>query len=114
MKVLGLSAGTLNGANDSLCKEALMAAQEAGAEIEFINVQQLNIKHCTGCKACVMGLFGGKGNACVLKDDLQWLIDKMMDADGIVWAAPIFEKCGPGIFHTIMDRFGPVWIAATS
>lgn len=107
MKVLGLSAGTLNGANDSLCKEALMAAQEAGAEIEFINVTQLDIKHCTGCKACVMGLFSGRGNGCVLKDDLQWLIDKMFDADGIIWAAPIFEKCAPGLFHTIMDRFGP-------
>ena len=34
MKVLGLSAGTLNGANDSLCKEALMAAKDAGAEID--------------------------------------------------------------------------------
>ena len=107
MKVLGLSAGTLNGANDSLCKEALMAAKDAGAEIEFINITKLDIKHCTGCKACVMGLFGGKGNACVLKDDMQWLIDKMLDADGILYAAPIFEKCGPGIHHTLMDRFGP-------
>ena len=107
MKVLGLSAGTLNGANDSLCKEALMAAKDAGAEIEFINITKLDIKHCTGCKACVMGLFGGKGNACVLKDDMQWLIDKMLDADGIIYAAPIFEQCGPGIHHTLMDRFGP-------
>ena len=107
MKILGLSAGTLNGANDSLCKEALMAAQEMGAEIEFINVHQLNIKHCTGCKACVASLFSGRGNGCVIKDDFQWLVDKMFDADGIIWAAPIFEKCAPGIFHTIMDRFGP-------
>ena len=83
MKILGISGGTLNGANDSLCKEALMAAQEAGAEIEFINLNTLDLKPCTGCKACVMGLFSGKGNACVLKDDMQWLIDKMLDADGI-------------------------------
>ena len=60
MKILGLSCGTLNGSNDTMCKEALMAAQEAGAEIEFINLHQLNIKHCTGCKACVMGLFSGR------------------------------------------------------
>jgi NAD(P)H-dependent FMN reductase len=107
MKVLGLSCGTLNGSNDAMCKEALMAAQEAGAEVEFINLHQLDIKHCTGCKACVMGLFSGRGNACVIKDDFQWLVDKMYDADGIVWAVPIFEKCAPGIFHTVMDRFGP-------
>ncbi|HCO62167.1 MAG TPA: FMN reductase [Clostridiales bacterium] len=107
MKILGLSAGTLNGANDTMCKEALMGAQAAGAEIEFVNVHQLNIQHCTGCKACVASLFSGRGNGCVIRDDLQWLIDKMFDADGIIWAAPIFEKCAPGIFHTIMDRFGP-------
>lgn len=70
MKILGISYGTLNGGNDTMVKEALMGAQEVGAEIEFINANTLNIKHCTGCKACVMGLFSGRGNACVLKDDM--------------------------------------------
>ena len=107
MKILGLSGGTPNGSNDAMCKEALMGAQECGAEVEFINLNQLEIKHCTGCKACVMSLFSGRGNACVLKDDFQWLVDKMYDADGIVWAVPIFEKCASGLFHTVMDRFGP-------
>ena len=107
MKVLGLSCGTPNGSNDAMCKEALMAAQEAGAEVEFINLNQLDIKHCTGCKACVMSLFSGRGNACILMDDFQWLTDKMYDADGIIWAVPIFEKCASGLFHTVMDRFGP-------
>lgn len=107
MKILGISAGTNGGSNDAMCKEALMAAKEAGAEVEFINLHKLDICHCTGCKACVMGLFSGRGNGCVLKDDFQWLVDKMYDADGIVWAVPIFEKCAPGIFHTVMDRFGP-------
>ena len=32
MKILGISSGTLNGSNDSMCKEGLMGAQEAGAE----------------------------------------------------------------------------------
>ena len=104
MKILGLSGGTPNGSNDAMCKEALMGAQECGAEVEFINLNQLEIKHCTGCKACVMSLFSGRG---VLKDDFQWLVDKMYDADGIVWAVPIFEKCASGLFHTVMDRFGP-------
>lgn len=107
MKILGISYGTLNGGNDTMVKEALMGAQEAGAEIEFINASILNIHHCTGCKSCVMSLFSGRGNACVLKDDMQWLIDKMYDADGLVFSVPIFEKCATGLFHTTMDRFGP-------
>ncbi|WP_277935409.1 NAD(P)H-dependent oxidoreductase [Parablautia muri] len=31
----------------------------------------------------------------------------MLDADGILFAVPIFEKGAPGNFHTLMDRFGP-------
>ena len=54
MKILGLSGGTPNGANDALCKEALMAAKEQGAEIEFINLNTLDLKPCTGCKACAI------------------------------------------------------------
>ena len=107
MKILGVSYGTLNGGNDTMVKEALMGAQEMGAEIEFINATILDIKHCTGCKACVMGLFSGRGNACVLKDDMQWLQDKMFEADGLIISTPIFEKCASGLFHTTMDRFGP-------
>jgi multimeric flavodoxin WrbA len=84
-----------------------MGAKEEGAEIEFIRLLDLEIKPCTGCISCVMSMMNGKGNACVIKDDLQWLQDKMLDADGIIFAAPIFEKGTPGLVHTIMDRFGP-------
>ncbi len=107
MKVLGISFGTKNGTNDSICKEALLGAKEAGAEIEFIQMSTLDIKHCTGCCACVKTLLSGKGSMCVLKDDFEWLLDKMKDADGIVIADPIFEEGASGLFHTIMDRFGP-------
>jgi len=107
MKILGISGGTKNGNNDAMCKEALMGAKEIGAEVEFIRLMDLDIKHCTGCLACVGALFSGKGNMCVLKDDFDWLLDKMLDADGIVVALPIFEKGVPGIFQTITDRFGP-------
>lgn len=107
MKILGLSAGTKNGSNDAMCKEALMGAQEMGAEIEFIRLLDLDIKHCTGCIACVKALMSGRGNLCAIKDDFNWLLDKMLDADGIVVADPIFEKGAAGIFRTITDRFGP-------
>lgn len=107
MKVLGISFGTKNGTNDSLCIEALMGAQEAGAEIEFIQMSKLNIQHCTGCCTCSKTLLSGKGNMCILKDDFEWLLDKMLDADGIIICDPIFEEGASGLFHTITDRFGP-------
>ena len=113
MKILGISLGRKNGTNDCMCKEALMAAKEMGAEVEFIQMFDLDIKHCTGCTACTTTAFSGRGNKCVIKDDFEWLVDKMYDADGIVFAVPIFEEGAPGIFHTIMDRFGPRMDKAT-
>lgn len=107
MKILGISFGSKNGNNDAMCKEALMGAQEKGAEIEFINMQNLHIEHCTGCTACVMSLMSGKGGGCVIKDDFEWLRGKMMDADGIVFVVPIFEEGATGLYHTITDRMGP-------
>lgn len=107
MKVLGISFGTKNGTNDSVCMEALMGAKETGAEVEFIRMSSLDIQHCTGCCACVKTLLSGKGNMCILKDDFDWLLDKMLDADGVIITDPIFEEGASGLFHTITDRFGP-------
>ncbi len=107
MKILGISFGTKNGTNDSLCIEALMGAKETGAEVEFIRMSELDIKHCTGCCACSRALVTGKGNMCVLKDDFDWVRDKILDADGVLISDPIFEEGASGLFHTFMDRFGP-------
>ncbi|MFQ7453753.1 MAG: flavodoxin family protein [Flavonifractor plautii] len=90
-----------------MCIEALMGAKEMGAEVEFIQLQNLHIEHCTGRTACVQSVLGGRGGKCVLKDDFDWSLDKMLDADGIVFSTPIFEKGATGLFHTITDRFGP-------
>lgn len=107
MKVLGISAGTKNGNNDAMCKEALMGAKTQGAEVEFIRLLDLHIEHCTGCIACVGGLMSGRGGKCILKDDFEWLKEKMFEADAIVFTVPIFEKGAAAIFRTITDRFGP-------
>ena len=106
-KVLGISFGTKNGNNECVCKEVLKGAEETGCEVEFIRAQDLDIKHCTGCIACVKSHMSGRGNRCIHKDDFDWLAWKMFTADGIIMVDPIFETGASGLFHTIMDRFGP-------
>jgi multimeric flavodoxin WrbA len=111
MKILGVSGGSNNGTNDAMCKEALMGAKEAGAEIEFVHLLNLNIKPCTGCVSCVTGsdgIMNGGSGKCVIKDDLPWFEDKYYDADGIIFVLPVFEKGIPGFFKCIQDRLsGP-------
>ena len=113
-KIVGVSFGTKNGNNDTICKAVLLAAKEAGCEVEFIRAMDLDIKHCTGCITCVKMLMSGTKNMCIHKDDFDWLAFEMFNADGVVMVDPIFETGASGLFHTIMDRFGPVWTPATT
>ena len=107
MKILGLSCGTKNGNNDTMCRVALEAAKEMGAEIEFIHVFDWDIKYCSGCVACSRGLVMGKGMICSQKDDYAALFDKMAEADGVLIVDPIYESGGSGLFHVLCDRMGP-------
>ena len=106
-KIVGVSFGTKNGNNDCICKEVLKACQDEGCEIEFIRAMDLDIRHCTGCITCVKMLMSGTRNMCVHKDDFDWLAFEMFNADGVIMVDPIFETGASGLFHTIMDRFGP-------
>ena len=110
MKILGISGGTKNGNNDAMCREALMGVKEVcpDAEIEFIRLLDLDLKPCTGCIACVGKIMQGKNSSCVIKDDYEWLKNKMLDADGVIFVTPIFEKGAMGAFKILQDRFaGP-------
>ena len=89
-----LSFGTRNGNNDTMCRVALEAAKEMGAEIEFIHVFDWDIKYCTGCVACSRSLVMGKGMVCSQKDDFAKLFDKMAEADGVLVVDPIYESGG--------------------
>ncbi len=107
MKIVGISLGTRNGMNDSVCKEALHSASELGAEVSFIHLMDWNIEDCTGCVACSRAIISGKGNICSRKDDFEDFWNNLLEADGILFVGPIFEKGASGLYQTLTDRFGP-------
>lgn len=107
MKILGVSVGTRNGNNDTMCRVALEKAKELGADIEFIHLWDWDIRPCTGCVACSRGLVMGKGMICSQKDDFAAFYEKMVEADGVLIVDPIFESGASGMFHNLMDRMGP-------
>ena len=107
MKVLGLTCGTEMGNTEVLVREALLAAEEAGAEVSLIRLLDLDLKPCTGCKSCVESLMKGGAGNCIIKDDFPFLDDQMLESDGIILASPVFVLGAHGIVKLLADRMGP-------
>jgi len=109
MKVLGLTCGRKMSNTEILVKEALMGAEEMGAEVEIVRLMDLNIKPCTGCNSCVIDLFEKAGSGeCVIKNDDFWFIDdKIHDCDGLILGSPVYEKTPQGLLKVLNDRMGP-------
>lgn len=107
-KVLGISAGHTMGNSELLLREALMGAEEAGAEVELIRLNDFEIKHCIGCQACTMKMMQqGVENLCVQKDDFPLLRDRLLDCDAVIYSAPIFLIRPIASLLVLADRIGP-------
>ena len=70
----------------TLIAEFTKALQEAGTEFEVINLNQMNINPCQFCNWCI----NNNALLCVQKDDMNDLYPKLLDAEKIVLATPIF------------------------
>lgn len=101
-KVLILSASPRKGGNsDLLCDAFAQGAKESGHTVEKIYVQDQKIGHCMACYGC-----RGKG-VCVQKDDMTVILDKMVAADIIVLATPVYFYAMDGQLKTLIDRTLP-------
>ncbi len=101
-KVLVLSASPRKGGNsDQLCDQFMLGAKEAGNLTEKIFLRDKKIGYCTGCGSCVAS------HNCVQKDDMAEVLEKMIAADVIVMATPVYFYTMNGQMKTMIDRTCP-------
>ena len=107
-KVLGISFGRKMGNTDVMIKAALMECEKAGHEVQFIRADDLDIKACTGCISCVVGMTTGRGKGgCPLKDDMHIIDEALMECDAVIVGSPTYVLSPAGRFKTVCDRIGP-------
>ncbi|MDE6699108.1 MAG: flavodoxin family protein [Lachnospiraceae bacterium] len=103
-KVLIISTSLRGGSNsDILAKECEKGAKEAGHDVEYISLKGKDIRFCIGCLECQ-----SKGS-CVLKDDVADIMKKVMEAEIIVYATPIYYYEMSGQMKTLLDRLNPLY-----
>lgn len=100
--VLIISASPRKGGNsDTLCDRFAQGAKESGNNVEKIFIAAKNIGYCRGCGVC------NSTHKCVQKDDMAEILDKMVSADVIVLATPVYFYTMDGQMKTFIDRTVP-------
>ena len=104
MKVLGIMGSPrMQGNTDLLLDEALKGAESQGAETEKILVDKLKITACKEYYACL-----NDGN-CVIKDDMDDIYDKLLAADVIIVASPMFFYTISAQLMVLISRCQALW-----
>ncbi len=119
VKILGIVGTPIKGGNcQYLLEQALQVVESGGrATTELIHLQDYRIEYCTGCDTCLRRVHkvqkevGAdvvpvpvKDYNCSIQDDMEIIHKKMLEADGILLAAPVYMATVPGQVKTFIDR----------
>lgn len=86
-----------------LADKFVEGAMAAGHQVEKISLAGKNIQFCRGCLACQ------KLGKCVIKDDVNDIMSKVLEADTVVWATPIYYYEMSGQMKTLIDRMNAMY-----
>ena len=89
------------GNTEKILQPFLEGVQEGGASAETLYLKDLDINECRGCYACHM-ITPGK---CAIKDDMGMVLEKIMKADIIVFATPLYVFTVSALMKVLLDRF---------
>jgi multimeric flavodoxin WrbA len=78
-------------------------AKAAGNEVEKISLVGKTVQFCKGCFGCQ------KLGRCVINDDVNGIMDKVMKADVVCWATPIYYYEMSGQMKTLIDRMNAMY-----
>jgi multimeric flavodoxin WrbA len=91
--VLGLGCGQPNGSAELLLKAALQAAEETGARVELVRLDELRIP---------------SGSDAPEPDDIWWLWERLVACDGLIVSTPIISRTVAARLKLLGDRLlGP-------
>jgi multimeric flavodoxin WrbA len=108
MKVYAINGSPRKNKNTAtLLQKALDGVKEATKdkeiETEIINLYDLNYTGCKSCFACKR--LGSKSyGKCAVKDDIQEVLEKLSQADGLIFGSPIYFGTITGQLQSFLER----------
>ena len=103
-KVIVISTSLRQGSNsDLLADKFVEGAKAAGHDVEKISLAGKNIQFCKGCLACQ------QLGRCVINDDVNDIMARVLKADVVAWATPIYYYEMSGQMKTLIDRMNAMY-----
>ena len=102
MKILAIQGSPHNG--NTLEKIKIINSKFSkydDVDFEIINLKDMDLKQCKGCFLC----FINGDDSCPLKDDKKKIFDKMEEADGVIFASPVYSMHVSYLMKLFIDRF---------
>jgi len=102
MKILAIMGSPHNGNTlDKIQEIERKLTKYNDVDFESIILKDMDLKPCKGCFLCFI-----KGeNNCPLNDDLKKIFEKMNDADGVIFASPVYSMHVSYLMKLLIDRF---------
>ena len=98
-KVLIISTSIRPNSNSEILATAFAdGARQAGNDVECVTLKDKTVGFCKGCLACQ------KLGRCVIDDDANEITEKLLAAEVVVWATPIYYYEMSGQMKTMIDR----------
>ena len=91
------------GNSEVLAEEFARGAAEAGHAVEVIDLCDHNINYCVACYSC------RETGKCVIGDGMNEIAEKLIEADVIVFATPVYFYSMSGQLKVFIDRLVPVY-----
>lgn len=103
VKIIGIVGSPRKGGNTTiLVKEALKAAEDAGADTELINLGNAEIEPCIACDICK------STGECAIYDDVPSILTKLMESQGMIIGSPVYFGNVTAQLKMLMDRSRPL------
>jgi len=103
-KVIGIAGSPRRSGNSERVLDSVLKGVEiAGNYIEKIVIRDLNISPCNSCGGCY------SSGICVINDDMQNMYSKLIEADGVIVASPLYFMGVSAQLKAFIDRFQSFW-----
>lgn len=106
MKILIVMGSPRKGSTWKAVQKVQDAMQQLGpVTFDVLWLKEADLQPCLGCHACIK-----RGEEkCPLKEDLAGIQARMLAADGVIFATPVYSQQVSALLKTMIDHFSYLW-----